>query len=162
MDLRGSWPSIQNTAKNRLAHNKTVWHVSDYGDGIEVLGVAGEVCARRFFGLPEKVHECFDNGCDMVFGGRKIDVKATVLTPKLMFRFLQWPCTKRVKADIILLTAIDPISMQGVVVGYATKAEIELAQVNYNRAYPCKEIALAHLHPPYLLLQDDMRVKSTL
>ena len=162
MDLSGSWTQIQSVAKNRLAHNKTVFHVSDYGDGIEVLGAAGEVCARRFFGLPETLHEEFDNGCDLVFAGKKIDVKTTVLTPKLNYRYLQWPQTKRIKADIVLMTAVDPISMQAVVVGYATKAEVKLAAVNNGRAYPCREISVVDLHPPYELIIEDMRIRSCL
>lgn len=160
MDLSGSWSSIQNTAKSRLCHNKTVFHISDYGEGIEVIGAAGEVAARRFFGLSETLHTGFDHGCDMVFAQKRIDVKATILTPKLNHRFLQWPQSKRVKAEIILLTAVDPISMQAVVVGYATKAEIELALINETRAYPCREISVMKLHPPYELIMEDLRLRS--
>jgi hypothetical protein len=162
MDLSGSWTHIQEAAKNRLSHNKTAFHIFDYGEGIEVLGAAGEVAARRFFGLPEELHTGFDSGCDLVFAGKRIDVKATVLTPKLNFRYLQWPQSKRVKSDIILLTAVDPISMQAVIVGYATRLEVELAVINNGRAYPCKEIAVINLHPPYELIMEDLRMRSRL
>ena len=65
MDLSGSWPYIESTARDRLSHNKTRRHVSDYGEGIEVIGVAGEIVVRRFLGLCEEVHDGFDNGVDM-------------------------------------------------------------------------------------------------
>ena len=43
MDLSGSWLYIERIARSRLAHNKSRYHVSEYGDGIETLGVAGEL-----------------------------------------------------------------------------------------------------------------------
>jgi len=152
MDLSGSWEYIQKISKSRLANNKTIHHVSEYGEGIEVLGAAGEVVARRFLGLPEKLHEGFDNGIDIWTHGMKIDVKATVLTPKMAYRYLQWPTWKPVKSDIILLTAIDPVTMQGTVLGYATKDEIEGAPINEFRHIPCHEIPAVNLHPAWELV----------
>jgi hypothetical protein len=158
MDLSGSWEYIQSIARSRLAHNRTPRHVSAYGDGIEVLGVAGELCARRFLGLDEKVHEGFDHGIDIDYCGKAIDVKATVLTPKVNFRRLQWPLWKRVKADLVLFTAIDPITMQGAVIGYATKDEVLNSPVNVDRCTPCHEIPISDLHPAWELIMERVRL----
>ena len=160
MDLRGSWMYITDTARSRLATNKTSRHVAEFGDGIEVLGVAGEVTARRFLGLPEIVHGGFDGGADIIYCGIRIDVKATVLTPKVNHRFLQWPKWKRIKADYVLLTAIDPISQQSVILGYATPQEIMNSPVNEDRKYPCYELEVDKLHPEYLLVVEAMRRQS--
>jgi hypothetical protein len=152
MDLSGSWEYIQKIAESRLATNKTEHHVTEYGEGIEALGVAGEIVARRFLGLEELVHEGFDHGVDLTYGGQTIDVKATVLTPKTNFRFLQWPIWKIVKADIVLMTAVNPIQKTGVVLGYATRLEITTAPINNERKYACHEIPVINLHPAWELV----------
>jgi hypothetical protein len=157
MDLSGSWSYIQNTAKSRLANNKTIHHDYRYGDGIEVIGVAGEIAARRYLGLDENVHVHFDHGVDINFMGVRIDVKATVLTPKIIHRYLQWPANKRVKADIVLLTAVDPVTRQCVILGYATKNEILNAKVNTQRPTTCYEISVPELHPVYELVAGRLR-----
>ena len=157
MDLTGSWEYIQGIAKSRLANNKTPHHVTEFGEGIELLGAAGEIIARRFLGLEERLHSGFDHGIDIRLFGMKIDVKATVLTPKVCHRFLQWPTWKTVKSDIILLTAIDPISKQGTVLGYATKNEMEGAPVNKTRFIACHEIAVNELHPCWELIVEGLR-----
>ncbi len=157
MDLSGSWEYIQSVARSRLAHNKTRRHVTEFGDGIEVLGVAGEIVARRFLGLDEQVHDTFDHGVDIEWFGMKIDVKATVLTPKVNFRYLQWPVWKKVKSEIILFTAVDPLSKSGTVIGYATKDEIMRAPVNAERFSPCHEIPVSELHPGWELHMERVR-----
>ncbi len=154
MNLSGSWQYIQMTARSRLEHNKTSRHVSEYGEGIEVLGAAGEIVARRFLGVAEVLHDGFDGGCDILFHEMRIDVKATVLTPKVHYRFLQWPLNKHVRSDIILMTAVDPIHMMGTLLGYATREEVLRAPVNYQRKYPCAEIPVNNLHPVHLLLME--------
>ena len=158
MDLSGSWPYIERIARSRLAHNKSRYHVSEYGDGIETLGVAGEIAARRFLGLDEKLHEGFDGGVDFVFAGCTIDVKATVLTPNVSYRFLQWPEYKPVIAQIILLTGIEPLSRRAVVLGYATQQEVRIAPINTTRFNPCHEIAVSDLHPYYELISKQLRI----
>ena len=133
MDLSGSWSYITDVARSRLAHNKTPHHVSTYGDGIEILGAAGEICARRFLGLGEELHDGFDGGCDLLYAGKRIDVKATIMTPKMSYRFMQWPLNKNIKSDIVLMTAVDPLSKQATVIGYATREQIAGAPVNNLR-----------------------------
>lgn len=152
MDLSGSWEYIQRAARNRLDHNKTPRHRYEYGESIEIIGVAGEVAARRFLGLPEKVHTRFDHGVDIAWGGMTIDVKATNLTPSFQHKYLQWPRWKRVKADIVLMTAIDPLTRTAVVVGFAYKHEILRAPVNLTRPDPCHEIPVQELHSPWELM----------
>jgi hypothetical protein len=158
MNLSGSWEYIQGIARNRLAHNKTIRHVTEFGEGIEVLGVAGEIIARRFLGLEEFVHDGFDYGVDIHWFGMKIDVKATVLTPKINFRYLQWPAWKKVRAGIVLFTAVDPLTKSGTVIGYATKDEILQAPVNMERFSPCHEIPVSELHPGWELLMERARL----
>ena len=153
MDLSGSWEYIERIARSRLAHNKTPRHVSDYGDEIEVLGAAGEIVARRFLGLSETLHDGFDNGTDFVYAGKSVDVKATVLTPKIGWRFLQWPHWKPVKAEIVILTAVDMASMQGTVLGWVTGDEVKAAPINQTRQTPCHEIPVKSLHPGWELVQ---------
>jgi hypothetical protein len=151
MDLSGSWEYIQTTARSRLARNKTPRHRHELGESAEVLGVAGELVARRFLGLSERVHEGFDHGIDIKWAGMRIDVKATLLTKNFAFRLLQWPIWKHVKSDIVLLTAVDPLTQVGVVVGYAFRREVEAAPINATRAYPCHEIRVQDLHHPWEL-----------
>lgn len=157
MDLSGSWEYIQSTARSRLAHNKTLRHVTEFGDGIEALGVAGEIVARRFLGIEETVHEGFDHGVDIEWFGMRIDVKATILTPKVNGRYLQWPVWKKVKSGIIILTAIDPLTKSGTVLGYATKNEVLKAPVNTSRFTACHEVPVSELHPAWELHMARMR-----
>lgn len=159
MDLSGSWQYIESTARSRLAHNKTKRHVSDYGGGIEIIGVAGELLVRRFLGLPEKVHEGFDGGVDINYFGMKLDVKATVLTPNIGFRYLQWPEWKKFKAEYIVMTAIDPVLKIGTLLGYATRDEMRAAPVNRDRLIACHEIPVADLHPIWELEAEALRRK---
>jgi hypothetical protein len=151
MDLSGSWEYIQKASGSRLANNITPRHRYELGVGAEVVGVAGEVVARRFLGLPEMVHEGFDHGVDIKWAGMTIDVKATILTRNLAHRLLQWPKWKRVKSEIVLLTAIDPVIQAGVVVGFAYRHEVEEAPINDTRSQPCHEIAVPDLHQPWEL-----------
>jgi hypothetical protein len=160
MDLSGSWEYILSIARSRLAHNITPHHVYAFGEEIEVIGVAGEVAARRYLGLVENVHEGFDNGVDILLGGMKIDVKTTILTPKLNHRFLQWPITKFVKSDVVLFMAVDPLSKQAVAVGYATKNEIAKAAINTTRSNPCREIPVPDLHPSYELIMKQIGYRN--
>ena len=152
MDLRASWPYIVEVARQRLAHNKTENHVSDYGEDIEILGAAGELAARRFLGVSELLHTEFDGGIDIVWNGIRIDVKATHLTPKVNNRYLQWFEEKPVKADIVLLTAVHLNLKRAAVIGYATRREVLNAPVNYERDYPCHEISVRQLHPSWELI----------
>lgn len=160
MDLSGSWKYIAEISKSRLAHNKTSHHVSEYGDGIELIGVAGEIVARRFLGLPEELHQGFDGGVDLTYGGMRVDVKATLLTPNISHRYLQWPETKRIKSDIILLTAVDPILKIGTVLGYANRNDVVNAPINRDRYQPCHEIPVMALRPAWELEAEFVRSRS--
>ncbi len=160
MDLSGSWQYIEEAARSRLSHNKTRRHVYDYGEGIEVIGVAGEIIVRRFLGLAETVHEGFDNGIDIEYFGLKMDVKATILTPSANFRFLQWPNWKKVRAELIVMTAVDPINKNGTIIGYARKEEILAAPINPNRPTPCHEIPFTELHPAWELMVEACRRRT--
>ncbi len=157
MDLSGSWEQIEEVARHRLSHNKTKRHVYDYGEGIEVIGVAGEIITRRFLGLPEEVHEGFDRGVDIQYYGMKMDVKATILTPNASYRYLQWPEWKKVHADYIIMTVIDPINKLGTIIGYALKREIIKAPINKNRSTACHEIPFTELHPAWELIVEACR-----
>src|SRR5512138_1153202 len=160
MDLVGSWSYIEGTARSRLSHNKTKRHVSEYGEGIEVIGVAGEIVVRRFLGLCEEVHDGFDHGVDINYFGIKMDVKATILTPNASFRYLQWPNWKKVRADYIVMTAIDPLNKNGTIIGYALKKEIIAAPINPNRPTPCHEIPFTELHPAWELMVEACRRRT--
>lgn len=152
MDLSGSWAYLEEVASHRLENNKTAWHVSRYGPDIELLGAAGELAARRYLGLPEILNEHFDGGFDLFYKGYSIDVKATHLTPRLAFRSLQWPEWKPIRADIILMTAVDLKEMIAAMVGYAYKLEVLEAPINKERDIPCHEISAVLLHPTWELI----------
>ena len=160
MDLSGSWDYIREIARSRLAHNKTSHHVSEFGEGIELIGVAGEIVARRFLGLPETIHQRFDGGVDLSYGGYKVDVKTTVLTPNISHRYLQWPEFKRIRSDVVLLTAVDPLTMIGTVLGYANRADILRSPINRERFQACHEIPVTELHPAWELEADFVRSKA--
>ena len=160
MDLSGSWQYIEDTARNRLAHNKTKRHVSNYGEGIEVIGVAGELLVRRFLGLPEQVHEGFDHGVDIHYFGMRLDVQATVLTPNANYRFLQWPIWKKARAKYVIMTVVDPINRLGTVIGYAPKAEVFTAPINAERLTPCHEIPFTSSHLAGELIVEGCRRRT--
>jgi hypothetical protein len=151
MDISSARDYIQTVAIERLQNNQTVRQVNFYGTEIEYLGAAGELAARRFLKIGETLHTHFDRGADIHWRGYKIDVKATRLTPLTEFRFLQWPYTKTIKADLILLTAIDLRTMEAEVIGYAFREEVLRAPINPDRRYPCHEIPIAELHSPWNL-----------
>lgn len=161
MKISGSWPFIIRKARSRLAHNKTRRHVSQYGEGIEIMGVAGELVVRRFLGLDEEIHERFDHGVDIDYYGMKIDVKATVMTPNANYRFLQWPNWKRVRAEYIVMTLIDMIHQEGTIVGYATREEMMAAPINPYRNTPCHEIPFTELHPIWELQVEACRRQTS-
>lgn len=157
MDLTGSWRYVQEIARERLEHNKTKRHVSDYGTAIELLGAAGELAARRFLGLDEHLHTQLDNGVDIRWRGYTIDVKSTHLTPKIEHRYLQWPQSKPIIAELIVMTAVNLRTKQAVVLGYTEKPIITKAPINYERDYPCHEVPVRDLNPAWELLVIDRK-----
>ena len=152
MDLTPQWQYLEDVAALRLRNNITKRHVSDYGTYIELIGAAGELAARRFFQLPEELHAELDGGTDMIFKDMRIDIKATLWTPKLQFRFLQWPVTKPVKCDIVLLTAVNMDTRAAIIVGYALPEDIKNSPINLERDYPCHEIPVPKLRKASNLL----------
>jgi hypothetical protein len=151
MNLAPKWDYLREVAKKRLRNNKTIFHVDKYGDDIEVLGAAGELAARRFLGLPEKLHLTKDNGIDLYWRGWKVDVKATHMTKNLEHRFLQWPHYKPIKADIILMTAVNLKYHKATVIGFATANEVAVAPINTKRDIPCHEISVKLLHAAWTM-----------
>jgi len=138
---------VEYVACERLKHNKTPRHVSQFGETIETMGAAGELAARRHFGPPEQLGTRFDGGSDFVYLAQTFDIKATQWTRKIQFRFLQLPVWKPIKADIILLTAVDVECKKVILLGYASRFEILTALINSTRFYPCHEIPVQNLHP---------------
>jgi len=157
VNLGPQWTYLQKVAKSRLRNNKTIYHVDRYGTDIEVLGAAGELAARRFLGLPEKLHLDKDNGIDLYWRGWKVDVKATHMTKNLHYRFLQWPHYKPIKADIILMTAVNLRYKKATVIGFALRSEVSVAPINTKRDIPCHEISVALLHPAWRMQVMDFR-----
>ncbi len=152
MDLSKEWKYLQKVAKHRLENNKTKNHVSDFGEKIEIMGAAGELAARKFLGLNTNLHDSFDGGVDLVWRGKKIDVKATHLTPKILHRYLQWAQWKECRADLVLMTAVNLKEKQAVVLGFAYAHEIKSAPINALRHTACHEIPVPLLHPAYMLI----------
>jgi hypothetical protein len=157
MDLTPQWQYLEDVAAQRLQNNKTKHHKSEYGTYIELIGAAGELAARRFFHLPEELHTHLDGGTDMLYKDMRIDIKATLWTCKLQHRNLQWPITKVVKADVILLTAVNIDAKAAVIVGYALPHDIGRAPVNTERDYACYEIPIPRLRKASNLLFAECR-----
>lgn len=145
MKLAGVWENIEHVADIRRTNNRTPRHIDVAY--LEVIGAAGELAARHFLGLPTKLHQGFDHGKDFVWRGWKVDVKATKLTPLIAHRYLQWPVEKLIKADIILLMAVDQTTTEVVPIGWATAREILNAPINTSRRVPCYEIPVTELRP---------------
>ena len=143
MDLTAAWPYIEEIARKRLSHNITARHVSRYGPELETIGAAGELAARRFLGLPEYLHTHFDGGTDMIVGHTRIDVKTTKLD--LAHKYMKWPYWKRVKAPIILMTVVDILRKEALVVGYATREDILASTINMQRSTMCYELPIKDL-----------------
>lgn len=154
MDLSRDWAYIEQIASERLAHNKTERHVSDYGETIETIGAAGELAARRFFGISERLHTQFDQGTDFAIGKIRVDVKATSLHRGIQTKHLQWPIWKEIKSDIVLMVGVSIGKKTGAIIGYAYRDEIEGATVNPDRQFVCHEIPISELHPAWELLID--------
>jgi hypothetical protein len=149
MDLRQDWSYIVQVSDQRRRNNRTPWHIDEHY--LEVIGTAGELAARRFLGLPEELHTHFDGGTDLYWRGYRVDVKTTILTPKIEFRYLQWPIRKPIKSDIVLMMAVgenEKIAMQ---IGWAFAFEVMAADVNYERDHPCHEISVRDLRPDWEL-----------
>jgi len=160
MDLSGDWRYLNNIAKKRLNNNWTSRQVTKYKN-LEILGAAGELAARRYLGLPEKIHTNFDGGADLFWRDRKVDVKATNLTKHFQYRFLQWPIDKPIEADIILMTVVSIKEKQACVIGFAYKNEVLKSKINHTRHYPCREIALTDLHPAWELFTLSQRTNGS-
>ena len=153
MKLSSNWDYIEKISAERLSSNKTKRHISQFGKYIETIGAAGELAARKFLKLPETLHTNFDDGVDIFWDGVKIDVKATILTRRVYGRNLQWPVWKKIKADIILLVAVNLEEKDAVLLGWAYPNEINLSPINEKREIPCHEIPVKALHKPYELLE---------
>ena len=157
MDLSGSWEYIEQIARSRLATNKTERHIASYGDGLEIMGAAGELAARRFLGLDEELHTGFDGGIEFEYAGVTVDVKTTLFTPRLEHRFLQYPFSKPLRADIVLMVAVEPQEKMAAILGYATRHEVLSRNVNRKRAYPCREVPVCELKPGWMLLKKHVQ-----
>ena len=151
MDLRQSWDYIEEIAQRRLEHNKSKWHVKEYGTDIEVLGAAGELAAHRLLGLPEKLHDQHDGGVDIWWRGYRIDVKTTHLTWRFKYRYLQWPIKKPLKADIVLLMGVNMNLRFAACAGFALETDVKASAINYERNFPCHEIPITELRPEWEL-----------
>ncbi len=149
MDLRPDWNYILNISDQRRKNNHTPWHINE--TYLEVIGTAGELAARRFLGLPEELHINFDGGTDLRWKGYRVDIKSTILTPKIEFRFLQWPIRKRLKADIVLMMAVSEEQQLAVPTGWVFAHEVAAAPVNRKRDFPCHEISVRELRPGWEL-----------
>lgn len=161
MDLGGHWAYLENIAERRLKKNKTSRHVYRYGTEIELLGAAGELAARRFLGLDTKLHIPFDGGMDLSWRGYRVDVKTTRLTPKLNYRYLQWPKGKPIHTDIVLLIAVDMWKKEATAVGWVWSEMVRGAPINPDRDFPCHEIPVPELRPMWeLYILPDKRKKA--
>jgi len=151
VNLDPYWDYLENVARERLQNNVTVRHVSEYGPGIEIMGAAGELAARLYLGLPPSLHTQFDAGADLRWRGWTVDVKSTRLTLTIAHKFLQFPSWKTVRADIVMMVAVDVDRQDAVPLGWATKQMVNNAKVNETRKVECREIPVPNLLPMWAL-----------
>jgi hypothetical protein len=149
VDLRQDWSYIVKVSDQRRRNNRTPWHINEHY--LEVIGTAGELASRRFLGLPEELHTHFDGGTDLIWKGYRVDVKTTILTPNIEFRFLQWPIRKTIKSDIVLMMAVDEHEKTATPIGWVFAFEVMAAVVNQKRDHPCHEISVRDLRPSWEL-----------
>ncbi|MEM4204716.1 MAG: hypothetical protein QXS54_11655 [Candidatus Methanomethylicaceae archaeon] len=153
VNLQSNWGYIEGIARERLRRNKTKRHIYKYGDKLEIMGAAGEVALRKYLGLDVCLHATLDNGLDILFHGYQIDVKTTVWTPRVMFRYLQWPKDKPIKCDIAFMVAVDLEEKRANILGFASAFDIENSPVNEQREIPCYEIPVSELYCPEMLFE---------
>jgi hypothetical protein len=151
MNLQSDWAYILEVAERRLKYNKTPRHIASEKGRLEIIGAAGEVAARRFLGLPERLHNHFDGGVDLNWRGYRIDVKSTAISHYLGKQYLQYPEYRWIKSDLLLMMGIDLDRQEATVIGFAWKDEVKRAPVNYERMIPCHEIPIPSLHHPWEL-----------
>ena len=157
MNLGPYWPYIEDISRQRLANNKTSRHIPNDGQ-LELIGAAGELAARLFYGLSTELGVHFDGGHDFEVGDITVDVKATPMTGGAAYRYLQWPTWKEIKAQIIVMTIINVKQMTGTLVGFATKEQILASFVNKSRATVCYEIPYVKLSACWeLQVREDLR-----
>ena len=151
MNLRSDWPYIQHVAAERLRNNITPRHRAKYGTEIEVIGAAGELAARRFLGLSEKLGTTFDGGIDLSLHGLTIDVKST----KPYSLWLQLAYYKRVAADVLLMMSVNVKRQTVIPRGFAWREEILAAPLDISQDDACHRIHIDELHPIHELLEID-------
>jgi hypothetical protein len=132
MNLQADWGYILEVAERRLRNNRTHRHIVSEKGRLEIIGAAGEVAARRFLGLPEKLHNHFDGGVDLNWRGYRVDVKSTAISDHLGKQYLQYPEYKWINADIILMMGIDLDRQEATVIGFATCAAPIAAPYGYR------------------------------
>jgi hypothetical protein len=155
MNLRDDWDYILKKAQERYSKVRTQWHVNRYGNRLEIMGAAGEVAARRLLRLERDLHVGFDGGIDFMWRGKKVDVKATRKYPHVECTALQWPLTRQINADLIILVLVDAENKEADIVGYITKAELENARTNLSASIPCLEVPTTKFHCIYELLDNE-------
>jgi len=141
------WNYILRVSRTRLKNNRTPFHVESKDGKFEVIGAAGEMAARRYFGLKEELHLHFDGGTDMKFHGLRINVKATEYSLVKPRHFLQWPIEKDINCDVAVMTMVDLLNKRVAVIGFALQDELLVAPINHKRPYTCREIPIRDLHP---------------
>jgi len=158
MLLRNSWDYIIRTSEARLRNNKTKFHKDI--ENIELIGAAGELAAQRFLGIKESLHTGFDGGIDFYWRGWSVDVKATRLHENLHKLYLQYPADKKIKSDIIFMVGVCVDAMEATEIGWTSGNIMRKAEVNQERRWPCREIPVTDLAPPWGMFI--LREKSSL
>lgn len=154
MNLEPYWDYILEVSRQRLAHNQSRYHVSQYGTQLEVRGAAGELAARLYFGMEPVLHGHYDGGIDLFYAGKSIDVKTQKLVRAMEYRFLQWPEKKEVSAEIVVAAAVQLRQKRAAMLGWVRREEVLSQPVNFERPYPCREVAIVDLHPMWRLVAE--------
>jgi len=156
MLITDAWDYILDVARERLVANFHRHNSHRLGDHIEVLGVAGELAARRFLGLPERVLGVGDPGWDIeipstdVLGDPyvwTIDVKSRPWIEGFWRMPLQWPLHKPMRADLALLVFVHLAERRAAVVSFAGKEDLEAAPIDTGGLMPCRLVDPQNMQP---------------
>jgi len=152
IDIRGHCSYITKIARLRYEAWKNHSRNVDWGLDAQIVGVAGEIGTRIYYGKILLANVGRDYGCDLDIQGLKVNVISTFETPKWTNYRVQIPADEKITSDVYLYTMINLFSWQVRLIGYCSGREMETSPIIYNRPIPCRGVHVNKLHPVQELL----------
>lgn len=146
-DLKENWEELQSIAASRDAQKKDYKSTKNwsYGNSTHFLGLAAEATFSCYTGIEfdRRLTNVGDPGYDFIINGKTIDVKGTQYfnDPHLK----QYP-TPKIWVDYYVLVGIDIAGKRAKICGYATKEEMQNAELRSYGYGPQRVIECKNLH----------------